>query len=1359
MKAVKILFIALFALLVAMSANAQVSGVHTPEGWRATPSDDGTRVKLHYNGDQRVKSVNLRTHAFSVSDTKQVLFSRGNLQCRAVNSDEVHYQFAEHQYDVIGEENDKILTKRFPYTIDMFNWGGADNPLYYSEESSDFREFVEWGTKIGDGKTWRTLTQDEWAYLLGLGENDKRSGRSFYITVGGVHGMVLIPDDWQKTSDGWMEMPEGCTMEMAIIVNRDGEKHIDWRSNIYTLEQWAVMEANGAAFLPIAGVRSVYVEGPEGFGYGYWASNTAYYWSSTAGASYTYTDETGNEYISYSAHAIDFGPNCFDMYYYYDKHGIFTDIAASVRLVRDVPSGDIVTQNTDQTSAEYLKWSFPDLKCPLQVEAEYEGTVKVSEPSFTTATYHGEEQKPVFFVTIQDKDNNVTEIDPSQYTCEYLQDMTRVGHKIMNVKVPNNAGGNIREKNPLGSWVDIVRYCDINPIIVCIYGVTVADKVYDGTDKAIPIWADAYIDCVFEGDDVRIVPTHATANFVGENPGDGPKVGECKAIIYDNFSLTGEDAENYELFQPIHTVTNAKITPKEVEVKWSNTSLVYNGELQSPTVELIGVLPKDSYSVIISGAQVNVGNNYTVTVEGFDNPNYMFKDKASTTFSIAPRPLKITANRITKTYGDQDPSLTFTADGLVAPDQITGSQTRVKGENVGSYAISQGTLNVNNSNNYTVTYKGDSLAIIPKTVTLEWSDLEFEYDGKPHLPKVALKGILKGDKCNVTVVGEQTDAGYYTVTAKSLDNPNYKLPSNPTQRFTINPRKATITGVASANKVYDKSFYAKVVTSSAVLNGILPGDDVKIDIRKAVANFDDVNVGKDIVVTFAGFALDGKDKSNYILVAQPAPSAADITPKEIGIEWSNISLTYNGKPQQPSAKAIGVIDGDRCNIHVVGAQTNAGSYTATAESLDNRNYILPTECSKAFVINPQPLAITADNQSKIYGDQDPDFTYVAEGLIAPDVINGNLTRESGENVGTYAIMQGSLDAGANYQITYTGEKLTISPKIVGLEWSDLLFEYDTRSHQPTAVATGLLPGDECNVTVTGAQIEGGTYTATATKLDNRNYILPDENTQSFKIYYRDVAVLDSTQLVCDASSEYFCNGKARLSYIILSGEAVDYSLSFDNANIEPQSGAAPDDNVITFAIPKNLAVGKYSGTVVFYSSFRRESEPYRFEFEVVNIDGLIKKLYYNTLCADNHEHRYTSYQWRSNGADLSGETHQYLHLKDGLKGIYTVVVDGGGSYQKIESCPFREAEIVSKSASPSISVYPNPSVANQQLTIEIVDFDPASKYEIRINNNAGAVIKTISDAQQINTLTLRAGNYTGVLLTNGVKTGFKIIVK
>jgi hypothetical protein len=84
---------------------------------------------------------------------------------------------------------------------------------------------------------------------------------------------------------------------------------------------------------------------------------------------------------------------------------------------------------------------------------------------------------------------------------------------------------------------------------------------------------------------------------------------------------------------------------------------------------------------------------------------------------------------------------------------------------------------------------------------------------------------------------------------------------------------------------------------------------------------------------------------------------------------------------------------------------------------------------------------------------------------------------------------------------------------------------------------------------------------------------------------------------------------------------------------------------------------------------------------------------------------------------------------------------------------------VSSKKSSSVNVYPNPAKAHQQLTVRIENFDIDGNYEIHIFNDMGGIVATISDAQEYNQLSLSSGNYTGVLLVNGVKTGFKIIVK
>ena len=62
-------------------------------------------------------------------------------------------------------------------------------------------------------------------------------------------------------------------------------------------------------------------------------------------------------------------------------------------------------------------------------------------------------------------------------------------------------------------------------------------------------------------------------------------------------------------------------------------------------------------------------------------------------------------------------------------------------------------------------------------------------------------------------------------------------------------------------------------------------------------------------------------------------------------------------------------------------------------------------------------------RSKVFGEADPELTYeITSGeLVANgDAFTGGLTRDPGEDVGTYAITQGTLSLGDNYDITFEG---------------------------------------------------------------------------------------------------------------------------------------------------------------------------------------------------------------------------------------------------------------------------------------------------------------------------------------------------
>ena len=210
---------------------------------------------------------------FSISNSKQVYFSQGNLQYQASTGT---WRFAENQYDIIGDDNANISSTNSGW-IDLFGWGtsgyNGKNPYMTSTDYSDYGDGYndiagtnyDWGVynKISNGGNqagqWRTLTQSEWSYVIS-NRTDARYLRGT-ATVNGVKGLILLPDNWT--------LPTGVT----FTYGEDG-----WWQNTYSASEWSKMEANGAVFLPAAGSR----DGTSGYRVGTYG----YYWSSSCNYGY-----------------------------------------------------------------------------------------------------------------------------------------------------------------------------------------------------------------------------------------------------------------------------------------------------------------------------------------------------------------------------------------------------------------------------------------------------------------------------------------------------------------------------------------------------------------------------------------------------------------------------------------------------------------------------------------------------------------------------------------------------------------------------------------------------------------------------------------------------------------------------------------------------------------------------------------------------------------------------------------------------------------------------------------------------------------------------------------------------------------
>ena len=213
---------------------------------------------------------------FSVSDTKKVHFSKGNLQATYDGSSWT-WSFATNQWDYIGNSaannaingNGTVSTNGI---VDLFGWSTAST--YYginnSKNNSDYSgEFVEWcNNPISNGgnkaNMWHTLKAEEWYYLVHT--RTDASTKYGAAKVNGKTGIVLLPDKWTLPSDC------GFTAGMT-----SASTWYDWSlvasTNIYEGDAWTAMEKNGAVFLPAAGTRGGTYVSNDGW--------RGYYWSAT----------------------------------------------------------------------------------------------------------------------------------------------------------------------------------------------------------------------------------------------------------------------------------------------------------------------------------------------------------------------------------------------------------------------------------------------------------------------------------------------------------------------------------------------------------------------------------------------------------------------------------------------------------------------------------------------------------------------------------------------------------------------------------------------------------------------------------------------------------------------------------------------------------------------------------------------------------------------------------------------------------------------------------------------------------------------------------------------------------------------
>lgn len=601
--------------------------------------------------------------------------------------------------------------------------------------------------------------------------------------------------------------------------------------------------------------------------------------------------------------------------------------------------------------------------------------------------------------------------------------------------------------------------------------------------------------------DIGTSAGNGTVTFNSLEIGD---IGVGKVFTADDATLTPAVSSSFEIV-PKSVTASVTVDNKTYN---GNTSATISGASVASQVEYTDTLGVDTTGYSATFATSTAGNGISVSVTGLglngaDMAKYTLVATSTGSANITRATVNVTASTtLSKVYGDTDPSLTYSDSGLLPGNSFTGSLTRATGENVGTRAITQGTLSA--LPNYDISFTGANLTITARPITVTASTGSKVYDrttSSTSTPSITTGSLAFSDTANFT----QSYDTFLVGTGKTLtpsgsvndsnSGNNYSVTFNATTTGVITTKALTVTGLSASDKTYDGNTIASV-TGTATLVGVVSPDTVNVS-GSPVGTFSTSTVGSNTVAV-TGLSLGGGDEANYSLT-QPTLNAS-ITAKLITVT-----------PDSGQTKVYGAANPTYTytNTALVGTDSlsgslsrltgeNVGGYAITLGTLTaSPNYTVVLHSTPViFFVTAKPITVTASStQSKVYSNNsgtDPVFAYsVSPALVGGDSFTGSLTRVAGENVGTYAIATGTLSAGSNYAMTFNSNNFTIIKATPVITWatpSDIVYGTLLSPTQLNAATT--IPGAFLYSPASSTLLNAGngqTLSTTFTPTDTANY--------------------------------------------------------------------------------------------------------------------------------------------------------------------------------------------------------------------------------------------------------------------------------
>ena len=390
-------------------------------------------------------------------------------------------------------------------------------------------------------------------------------------------------------------------------------------------------------------------------------------------------------------------------------------------------------------------------------------------------------------------------------------------------------------------------------------------------------------------------------------------------------------------------------------------------------------------------------------------------------------------------------AMEYQKDGDTSWIAVGENKTEITGLTAGTYKVRYaGTADKNASPETTV------VVGVKVTQTITASDVTATYGDTDKFVSASVTDPAEG-KGEISYAVKSGSGDYIDVDATTGALTIKKVPSD---------GKAYVTVTAAGTAAYEQATKDVTVTISPKA--------MTVSASGYTGDYDEQPHGITVTVTdpTSGFTVKyGTEEGTYNLDSSPTQTevgsktvyyqvtaenytpntgsaTVTINPKGSSGTPGEKTLVYNGTAQE--LVTAGVAEGGTM-MYALGENAStapeASAFTASIPTgVDAKTYYVwymvkgdanhndtKPACVEATIAK-KGLTVTADAKSKTQGEADPALTYTADGLVGSDTLTGALSRDAGEDPGTYAINLGTLTAGDNYEITFISAVLTINKK-------------------------------------------------------------------------------------------------------------------------------------------------------------------------------------------------------------------------------------------------------------------------------------------------------------------------------------------